>query len=625
MIAVHTPLFRQDRIPRSLYIPLLIWLLPAALPESASAQQTRIEAAFHPPEIVAGEHADYIITLYGFRKGQLEGAVPQLPGLEISSQQQSTHMHLDLNNATLQRRYTFSMQADTPGTYTIPPFTVAIDGNSYTIPTATLKVVQYSAKTPNRDLWLDFELSAETLYVGQTALCHLNVYVDSETHVEFKGPINKHGDAFTDPSFSKINAQDTQIIRGRRYTCYRITATLTTLKAGPQPLSFEMKVLAAPPNQHRHFTDPFDFFSDSFFDRLRLQEINLKTQERIYTVNPLPQQNQPADFSGAIGQFSIKHSLSDQTTTVGNPLTLAIELTGTGNFDRIQAPQLPLDNNNWKTYTPKAHFQPTDTIGYKGSKTFEYILIPKTDTLTTVPAITFSHFNPDTATYIETQLPPLPITLKPNPDDLLPNTIAATDPSAFVPEHSSPDAPAPSHLLPILQSTDPLQSMQSLRPLFTTPLFLVGQGLPLTGLIILYILRRRQLRLQNDPTYARRVRGIRSVGHWRRQAHKAATANDGATFLKAAQRTIQESVVAHVSTVTDTAEALTLHDIETTLHGLNLEPSLIAEIRHLFQSADTLKFSPENTDPLDVQTLDQKLDPILKRIKRVFRSQKIDK
>ena len=602
----------------TIYVLALFGALAFSLP--MVAQQTRVESLFDPPEVQAGERSNYIITLYGFRGGRIREALPQVPGLEQLSQQQSTHMQFDFKNAMLEHRYTFTMQTEKPGLYTMPAFTAMIDGNAVTIPAAELKVVATTTKTPNRDLWMDFELSAEDVYVGQTVLCHLNVYVAPQVRIEFTGPVEKRGDAFTDPPFSKINGKGTQTINGRNYTRYRLTATLTALKAGSHPLAFDFHVLAGLPQQRRLSNDPFDFFPESLFDQISLQEIKLKTQERTYTVQPLPKENQPSNFSGAIGQFSVSSHISDPNVAVGDPLSLTLELTGEGNFDRIQAPSLPLNEAQWKTYPPKTDFKPQDPIGYEGAKTFDYVLIPKSEELTAVPEISFSYFDPQTAEYVETELPPIALALEAGPP--VPSSsrkAAVVDKTPATLGNTNTAKALGAGLLPILPTTPPLQSTSTLQPLFTSPLFLAGQLLPLSALAILYSFYRHQTRLRKDPAYARRLRGTRSIAHWRRQAHNAAAADDTPTFLKASQRAIQASIVTYARTLNDKPEALTFHDIETTLLPLEPEASLIDDISILFQDADTLKFAPRKSKKeRDIDFSPQKLNMILKKLEKVL-------
>lgn len=164
------------------------------------------------------------------------------------------------------------------------------------------------------------------------------------------------------------------MVAGQRYAVYQMPTALIALKAGDHPLAFDLEVLVADPSDRRGWS-PFDTFS-SFFDRFHLEPHNLHTPTHTFSIQSLPQSEQPDAFTGAIWLFSLQSHLSDKSVKVGEPLTLKVDISGEGNFERIQTPTLSV-RADWKTYLPKAVFHAKDDFGYQGVKTFEYILIPK--------------------------------------------------------------------------------------------------------------------------------------------------------------------------------------------------------------------------------------------------------
>ena len=59
-------------------------------------------------------------------------------------------------------------------------------------------------------------------------------------------------------------------------------------------------------------------------------------------VLPLPIENQPSNFSGAVGIFQVKSELSKSQTSVNHPVTLKIRFEGQGNAKLIDLPELSL-------------------------------------------------------------------------------------------------------------------------------------------------------------------------------------------------------------------------------------------------------------------------------------------
>ena len=108
--------------------------------------------------------------------------------------------------------------------------------------------------------------------------------------------------------------------------------------------------------------------------RLSRQDIKVASPPVELTVSTLPAEGRPPDFSGAVGTFKIASDLSSTAAAAGDPLTLRLHVTGSGNFDRVDSTMLE-HVEQWKTYPPKSTFKSSDALGYKGEKTFEQPLI----------------------------------------------------------------------------------------------------------------------------------------------------------------------------------------------------------------------------------------------------------
>lgn len=140
--------------------------------------------------------------------------------------------------------------------------------------------------------------------------------------------------------------------------------------------------------------DPFgDFFDDPFFGG-NVQDIkHTVTSEPVkITVKPLPD-NAPPSFSGAVGNFTLEAFLDKTTTKANEPVTLKIKIAGKGNLKLIDPVMLQLPPDI-ETYDPKINDNIAVTIdGVKGTRTFEYLLIPRRAGTYKINALNFSFFN----------------------------------------------------------------------------------------------------------------------------------------------------------------------------------------------------------------------------------------
>jgi hypothetical protein len=136
-------------------------------------------------------------------------------------------------------------------------------------------------------------------------------------------------------------------------------------------------------------SDPF--FGD-FFSTYQTIPRMIASKPLKIKVNPLPG-NQPADYSGIVGKLDLKASINKDTVNVNDALNLKIIISGTGNLKVAAAPSFRL-SPDIEVYDPKT----TDDIkngvnGTSGSKSFEFLLIPRHYGDFTIPSISYSYFN----------------------------------------------------------------------------------------------------------------------------------------------------------------------------------------------------------------------------------------
>ena len=93
-------------------------------------------------------------------------------------------------------------------------------------------------------------------------------------------------------------------------------------------------------------------------------------------VDPLPS-NKPESFNGAVGHFSLIASIDKKTAKTNDGITYKVTFSGKGNIKLIDAPKINFPPD-FDTYDPKESLN-VDAAngGIEGSKTFEYLIIPK--------------------------------------------------------------------------------------------------------------------------------------------------------------------------------------------------------------------------------------------------------
>src|SRR5205823_2717047 len=144
------------------------------------------------------------------------------------------------------------------------------------------------------------------------------------------------------------------------YSVYSFPMSIAPAKAGSLSLGpAEAPMSIRIPQQNRRGGDPLDeIFNRGFYQR---KQITAHSDTVVMNVMPLPAENRPATFNGAVGNFDIKVTASPTNLSVGDPITLQIQVQGRGSFDSVKLPDF-----GWKDFTfyqPNASVTNTDALG----------------------------------------------------------------------------------------------------------------------------------------------------------------------------------------------------------------------------------------------------------------------
>lgn len=125
----------------------------------------------------------------------------------------------------------------------------------------------------------------------------------------------------------------------------------------------------------------------------------LKTTPVTVDISALPLQDKPANFSGAVGAFTFTPTISSQKVKANDAVTIKLNISGTGNLKLIKNPEIKFPKDI-ETYDPqvKNDYKLTEN-GLSGTKTIEYMFIPRYPGKFTIPPIEFSYFDTRTNTY----------------------------------------------------------------------------------------------------------------------------------------------------------------------------------------------------------------------------------
>jgi hypothetical protein len=155
--------------------------------------------------------------------------------------------------------------------------------------------------------------------------------------------------------------------------------------------------------------------AQNFFQAFDLQTGIHGSQDLSIKILPLPKEGQPANFTGAVGQFNLKFTADKITLPQNTPLNLSVTLAGKGNFQAIdKIPfSIPQDFESYDTTVA-----PPAVLGQRRNleteKTFQTLVIPRKAGKFTIGPVQWNYFDPESGKYLSAEAPALEVEVTPN-------------------------------------------------------------------------------------------------------------------------------------------------------------------------------------------------------------------
>ena len=130
------------------------------------------------------------------------------------------------------------------------------------------------------------------------------------------------------------------------------------------------------------------------------------------TIKPLPD-GAPADFSGAVGQFTFTSKVVPTTVAVGEPVTWTLQLAGAGNWPDIHGLPAREVSRDFKVLRPQAKHTPVEGKLFEGTLTEDAVLIPTKPGTYTLDPISYSYLEPRSGTYLTIKTESVTVTINP--------------------------------------------------------------------------------------------------------------------------------------------------------------------------------------------------------------------
>ena len=311
--------------------------------------------------------------------------------------------------STVSLTYTYILKAEKEGTFTLPAATTEVEGKQVKSNSVEIKVLPQdkhqagsqtsaqsggsgsSAEIGKNDLFMTAILNKTKIFEQEAVLLTYKVYsAVNLTSLNGKMPTLKefHIQEIDLPQqkewqLEHYNGRNYRALTWRQYLLFPQQSGEIEIPS----VAFEGIVA----QQVRTSMDPFDMFFNGGSQYVEVKK-TLNTPALKLKVENLPS-GKPEGFSGGVGEFNIKSSLSASEVKANEAVTMRLTISGVGNMKLLKTPEVnfPAD---FEVYDPKVdnNFS-VKSNGLSGNKIIEYLVIPRHAGTFTIPSVKFSYFD----------------------------------------------------------------------------------------------------------------------------------------------------------------------------------------------------------------------------------------
>ncbi|OQX81749.1 MAG: hypothetical protein B6D56_01355 [Candidatus Omnitrophica bacterium 4484_70.1] len=591
------------------------------LSKESYASNIRFEATVDRNRVALGSSLQLNLTFYGTQNIPPPD-IGKIKGFKVQYLGPSTRFSMVNGKVSTSITHIYTLIPLKTGTFQLGPFSFTYQGKKFTSQAITVEVVKAQSlpsqpgvseeSVPTEELsdriFLTMEVGKKKIYLNEVVPLTIKLYINGVTVRDIQYPEFEH-EGFSIEKFPQPR-QYRQNIGGKLYDVVEFHANIFAVKPGKLilgPATVKCKLLVRRRFSHRHSPldeffdkDFFDDFFDDFFTHYQSYPFSVTSPQIAVTVLPLPSENVPSDFKGAVGNFHLKAEVSPKEAKVGDPITLTITVEGKGNFNTVFPPSIS-SKKGFKVYEPEV--KQTDD-----KKIFKQVFIPTSEEINSIPEITFSFFDPDTKSYHTIRKGPFPIIVKKPQEEGIKLVESVPQEKISSHEHLGRD------IIYIKSSLGKVrrQGVYLYKSLglwiFHLIAFLVFAG-------ILGIYRRKE-KFRTDERYARRKRASIEVRQGLEKAWQLLNGEKSKEFFDVVFKTIRDYLGNRLH---HSGGELTVPLIEKVLKEKGVGEEILNQIIMIFEECEMVRYASSNIDKERMQ----KVYDSLKRVVNYLEKQKL--
>jgi len=475
------------------------------LPVAALAQDVGARAFLSAPQVGVGRQFVLNVEVSGTQQLDADPVLPDMEGFaSFLSAGTSTSIQIVNGRTSMAITYQYRFQALTEGTFEIAPVSVTVGDD--VVQTEPVTLVVSDAPPPPAaggdpadpgaaigpdDLFLETRVSSDRAFENEPIIVEYRIFTRVPVQSYAITTLPQATGFWTEELAQPASPQAERVVRnGSEY----LTATVRRVvlfPTGPGPKTLDpLSVEAQVRVRERSVFDPFSdiFGRSSLFDR----SVPVVVASRPVTLEvlPLPPAGQPQSFAGHVGTLGVSASVDRAGVETNEAVTLTVEYTGTGNLRTLAPPEIDFPVE-FETFPPETSERISEGGGsLQGSRSFQYVLIPRVPGELTIPGVEVAYFDPVSRQYGSARSDPLEITVT---GDAAEGDVAGAVPTAVETIRDE---------IRFIHVGTPRFRRVGL-PVYATGVFWLVLLLPLAAVGGAMVFRRHRDRLEGDVAYAR--------------------------------------------------------------------------------------------------------------------------
>ena len=380
----------------------LLLCLPLILAVTLRAQTVRWEPA---GGTLAMNQASDLTLIFSQCEPKGDVTLPSVAGLVFGTPSSNSQTSFSFDNGNASHSTTVSLtyqvRPSSKQTITIPAFDVATNKGKLHVAAATFEIGEATVGQSNLSLEAvaqsKFTLPSDEVWAGEVFPLRYTLNVARRYFYQLGSDLDWTPSPLSIEPWEKPELMSATFNGEERVSVlYKTRAVVKTPGTITLPVAKQLVNLATG-------TSVFSVFS-----RPNLEQFAVSSKPATLVVKPLPEPA-PADFTGAVGQFTLDSKIVPATAAVGEPITWTLTLAGTGNWPDLAGLPPRSVSKDFRIVQPQAKRTNKDNALFEASLAEDIILVPTKPGAYTLGPVTLSYFDPKTGTYQTLKTEPVTI------------------------------------------------------------------------------------------------------------------------------------------------------------------------------------------------------------------------